>query len=231
MSSQLYRETVNRNSAAYFNHMALAVFLLAVLIVLPQTFLSEEMKRLYVDEGGFIQVLSAAGYLIVVSTLVREMSYEDLLKHWYFLVLPIAMCLRELDFHVHFTTYSITKTSFYVSPNVPLLEKSMAALAFLGVGTSIYFLVKQNFRSFVSGLRRLDATPVAILAAIGCVVFSKVLDGAQSNLQFLGIHVTSTYTSVVIEEVLELGIPIFLSIATFAAFPTRNRPKIRSDAL
>ena len=53
-------------------------------------------------------------------------------------------------------------------------------------------------------------------------VLSKIIDGMPSNLAFLGIRVAATYTSTVFEEILELGIPIFLSIAAFSAFPTQD---------
>lgn len=51
------------------------------------------------------------------------------------------------------------------------------------------------------------------------MVVSKALDGAASNLDFLGLDIELTYLSVAVEEVLELGVPMFLAIATFAAFP------------
>jgi len=206
----------------YFRQMGLVLLTILLLAVLPLTFFDDEMRNLYISEGGPIQVFSAAGYLVVMATLVRELPTKYLLKHWYFLAIPIAMCLRELDFHAHLTTYSITKTTFYISPDVALPEKLAAVSVFAILGLSAYRLVTENFRDFMRGLARYNASAVAIIAALGCAVLSKTLDGAASNLDVFGIHVTPNYASVVIEEVLELGIPMFMSIAAFAAFPAQD---------
>ncbi|PAP95218.1 hypothetical protein [Mesorhizobium wenxiniae] len=206
----------------YFNQMGLALLVLVFLIALPLAFFPEDIRKFYLSEGGPIEVFSAAGYLIVVATLVREMSYRDLLKRWYLVAILIAMCLRELDFHAHFTTHNITKTTLYISPDVPLLEKLIGATVVIALGIAFYLLLKNGFRRFVHGLRHGEATAVAIAAAVGCAVLSKVIDGAPSNLTFLGIHLTRIYTSTVFEEILELGIPIFLAIAAFSAFPTQD---------
>jgi hypothetical protein len=206
----------------YFIQMGLALLVLVFLIALPLAFLPEDIRKFYLSEGGPIEVFSAAGYLIVVATLVREMSYRELLKRWYLVAIAIAMCLRELDFHAHFTTHNITKTTLYISPDVPLLEKLIGATVVIALAIAFYFLLKDGLRSFVQGLRHGEATAVAIAAAIGCAVLSKVIDGAPSNLTFLGIHLARNDTSAVFEEILELGIPIYLAIAAFAAFPTQD---------
>jgi hypothetical protein len=206
----------------YFKQMGLALLVLLFLIALPLVFLPEDIRKVYLSEGGPIEVFSAAGYLIVVATLAREMPYGDLLKRWYLVAIPIAMCLRELDFHAHFTTYNITKTTLYISPDVPLLEKLIGVMVFVALGAAFYLLLRDGFRSFVRGLRHGEATAFAIAAAIGCIVLSKIIDGAPSNLAFLDIHLSGTSTSSVFEEILELGIPIFLSIAAFSAFPMQD---------
>lgn len=198
-------------------YMALTVAILAVLIVIP-FYLPHDMVGFYVSEGGPIQVFSAAGYLVVTTTLVREMDGASLRRHWYLPVIPLAMCLREMDFQTHFTTYSITKTSFYVSPDVPLWEKAFGIFVFAVLGTAGYLLAVRCGKAFLHGLRSLDVTSVAVAAAMVSAVASKVLDGAASNLDFLGISVQSTMLSLVVEEVLELGIPIFMAIAVFSYF-------------
>lgn len=205
----------------YFIQMGVAFLFLLGLTIVPLTF-SDAEKQFYLSEGGPIQVFSAAGYLVAMVTVAREIPPPKLFRLSYFLIIPLAMCLRELDFHAHFTTENITKTTLYLSPDVPLLEKLFGVSILAVVGLSFYALLKDQYRRFLSGLRRREPVSVAIAAAIGCAVVAKALDGAESNLGPLGIHVSTTYTSMLFEEVLELGIPIFLSIAAFAAFP-RNR--------
>lgn len=206
--------------------MAVTVAVLVVLIALP-FFLDPELQIFYLSEGGPVQVFSAAAYLVVTTTLVREMDGAALREYWFLPVIPLAMCLREMDFHAHFTTYSITKTLLYVSPEVPLAEKIVGVFVFVVLGVAGYLLVARCGKAFVNGLRRLDVPSLAVAATITSAVASKALDGAASNLGFLGIDVQSTLLSVVFEEVLELGIPVFLAIAVFAYFD-RRRPAPRS---
>jgi len=199
--------------------LLLIILALVVLCLVPFLFTTGAMREFYISEGGPIQIFSAAGYLIVVATLVRELSWEDLVKRWYFVVIPLAMCFREMDFHAHFTTYNITKTTLYVSKDVPLYEKVFGASVFFVLGFACYSLI----RNHVGAVRRSgfysNQAAVAVLAAMICVVLSKMLDGAASNLAVFGISIDGSYLSVVFEEVLELGIPLFLMVAAFSAFP------------
>ncbi|WP_274426640.1 hypothetical protein [Chelativorans sp. YIM 93263] len=205
----------------YFIQMGIAFLFLLGLASVPLV-LSDAEKQFFLSEGGPIQVFSAAGYLIAMATVAREIPSSKLFRLSYLLIIPMAMCLRELDFHAHFTTDNITKTTLYLSPDVPLLEKLFGVSVLAVLGLSFYALLKDQYRPFVAGLRRGEPVSVAVAAAIGCAVVSKVLDGAESNLEPLGIHISTTYTSTLFEEVLELGIPIFLCIAVFAAFPRNS---------
>ncbi|MHB2267105.1 hypothetical protein [Aliihoeflea sp. PC F10.4] len=204
--------------------MAITAVLLVLLIIFP-FYLTPDLQEFYVSEGGPIQVFSAAGYLVTMTTLIRELDGPTLRRHWYLPVIPLAMCLREMDFHAHFTTYSITKTLLYVSPEVPLVEKIFGVLVFVFLGITGYLLVVRSGRAFLNGLRSFDVTSLAVAAAIASAVLSKALDGAASNLGFLGINVQATLLSVFTEEVLELGIPVFMAIATFSYFDRQRRER------
>lgn len=212
----------------YLSYMAVTAAALVLLMIVP-FHLTPETQIFYLSEGGPIQVFSAAAYLVVMTTLIREMDGAALRKHWYLPVIPLAMCLREMDFHAHFTTYSITKTLLYVSPEVPLMEKIFGVLVFVFLGLAGYLLVVRCGRAFLNGLRSLDVTCLAVTAAIVSAIGSKALDGAASNLGFLGIDVQSTFLSVVAEEVLELGIPVFLAIAVFSYSGRHQRDRSRSS--
>ncbi|MBS9719124.1 hypothetical protein JYU29_00315 [Tianweitania sp. BSSL-BM11] len=203
-------------------HVLMAIIAIVVLLVMPFLTNSEEMRIFYISEGGPVQIFSAAGYVVVIVLLMREMSWADLSENWPLVIVPLAMCLREMDFHAHFTTYSITKTTLYVSPDVPIVEKLFGALVFILLGITAVALVNKYWRAFLAGLRQMQPVAMAVLAGAICAVLSKVLDGASSNLQVIGIDVQPTYFSVVAEEVLELGIPMFFAIAVFAAFPARG---------
>jgi hypothetical protein len=207
-----------------FPRIALTVLVLVLLAILP-FFLSTGMRAFYLSEGGPIQVFSAAGYLVVAATLIHEFSYEQLRERWYFVLIPIAMCLREMDFHAHFTTMSITKIKFYLSGDVPLIEKLFGVAVFAVLGVAFVLMIRRHGKAFIRGLRSLDATAVAIFAAAMSVVLSKILDGAVNKLASFGYVGSSglDLLTTVPEEVLELGIPVFLAIAAFS-YSSNRRP-------
>jgi hypothetical protein len=211
------------HSGRYFAYIAVSVAALIGLVIVP-FFLSPENQLFYVSEGGPVQVLSAAGYLVVTTSLVRNLEWTSLCRHWYLPLIPLSLCLREMDFHAHFTTYNITKTTLYVSPDVPFWEKAFGVAVFAVLGLAGYLLVARFGRAFLNGLRRLDVTAIAVVASAFSAVASKVLDGAASNLHFLGIIIPTWQLSEIIEEVLELGIPIFMAVAVFSYFDRQRTP-------
>lgn len=176
-------------------------------------------------EGGVVETLSAAGYLVAAICLMREGSKRFVKAHFYFVVILLALCMRELDFHNMMTTMSITKTSFYVSADVPLIEKIAAIAAIATVIGAGVLMGLRHWRHFVAGVRALNPTAIAVMAAGLSIVASKTLDGLPRKLETAGIEMgaNSALVSTGIEEVIELGIPLFLMCAVFAFFPRRSQ--------
>lgn len=179
----------------------------------------------YTSESGPIQVLSAGGYITVAVMLWREAGWPFIKRHPYFLLVPIAMCLRELDFHAHFTTMTITKTLFFVSPEVPVGEKIAAVIVYAILIWMGGLMVARHTTGFLAALSR--GAPYAISLALGAfmAVFSKAIDGKTAFIEGLGIPFLQGIgnTLVLLEEVLELGIPVFFLIAVLTYFPRDKR--------
>lgn len=192
--------------------------LLGVALLLPMPF-----SGYFTSESGPIEIFTAAGYMTVVVALCREGSGAFLRRNPHLVVIPVLMCLREMDFHSHFTTQSITRLTFYLSPEISLLEKAYGVAAFAAVVWAGLMLLR-NARGYLADLRRGRAYAVALLGAAFLVVFSKSIDGIGRKLAPLGIDISSEAGKVfgVAEEVLELGIPLLFLIAVFAYFPPRR---------
>jgi hypothetical protein len=167
-----------------------------VLILLSAFLVSGENTQLYNKENGMVEILSAAGYVTVIVALCREAGGAFVRRHAYFLLIPLAMLLRELDFHTRFTTINMTKSSFYVSAEVPLVETLLA------------------------DLRAGRAYAVSLALAGFLTVGSKLIDGLARKLGGFGIVLSEhgQYAGDIFEEVMELGIPLFFLIAVFAYF-------------
>lgn len=213
-----------RGDRHYFGIMALCLAGLVALALAP-FLLPNPDWGFFAGEAGPIQVFSSAAYLTLLVALWRELGGAFMRRHIYLAILPIALCLRELDFHNRFTTMSITKTSFYLSAEVPLWEKALAVLVFgLLVWACCELLIRYG-RAFLDGLRAGKAYAVAICLSGVLGVVSKAIDGIARKLAPFGIQVPGNIedVSILAEEVMELGIPLFLLLAVFALVPRDAR--------
>ncbi|WP_157928890.1 hypothetical protein [Pararhizobium haloflavum] len=203
----------------YYKVMTACLALIAILLGATLV-ASEPFARFLLSEGGPIETVSAAGYIVTVISLFREADLGFLKEHFHLVLLPLAMCLREMDFHVHFTTISITKSSFYVSGEVPLIEKIVVISILLVLLLAVVQMVRRHARAFLQNLREFDATAIAIMLAGACAVTAKALDGIGRKLSGFGIEVGANVevVSLAAEEVLELGIPVFFMVALFSYF-------------
>lgn len=174
----------------------------------------------YTAEGGPVEIFSAAGYLTVLVALWREGGRQFVLRHPYFMLIPAAMSLRELDFHSRFTAMTITKTRFYISAEIPLLHKALAVMAIALLLWAFVTMARRHAAELIAGLRAGRAYAVALVIAAGLVVGSKLLDGIARKLATYGIGISSHSTQIAeaLEEVMELGIPLFMLVALFAYF-------------
>ncbi len=182
--------------------------------------LPEPLSAAFLEEGGPVETMSAAGFVVCVVALFREGSGPFLRRHYYLVAILVAMALRELDFHSDYTTMSITRARFYLSPAVPLGEK-LGAVAAVGFLAWCGLLMLRRFgRDFVAGIRRLDSVALAVALAAGSAILAKSLDGLPRKLSGFGIDLAADAQrmALALEEVVELGIPAFLLIAIFSYF-------------
>lgn len=206
----------------YYRLMLVYLAGLAILLgigwVVPPT-----ADQFFVGESGPIQIFSAAAYLTVVVALCRESDSAFLRRHVHLVIIPILMCLREMDFHSRFTTMSITKLPFYFSPQVSIAEKAYGVAAFALVIWAGLMLLR-NARNYLADLRRGRSYAAALFGSAFLTVFSKTIDGLGRKLATLGIampHETQRMFGIA-EEILELGIPLLFLVAVFAYFPFRR---------
>lgn len=191
-----------------------------VLILLSAFLVSGENTQLYNKENGMVEILSAAGYVTVIVALCREAGGAFVRRHAYFLLIPLAMLLRELDFHTRFTTINMTKSSFYVSAEVPLVEKLLAVLVLVVLIWLGVAMVRRHAKGFLADLRAGRAYAVSLALAGFLTVASKLVDCLARKLGGFGIVLSEhgQYAGDIFEEVMELGIPLFFLIAVFAYF-------------
>ena len=84
----------------------------------------------------------------------------------------------------------------------------------------IFSIFKNHFKQFLTGLRNYSVISFGALISTALLVISKILDGLARKLKPLGIELTNQLSIhlVALEEILELGIPLFLTLTFYAYF-------------
>ncbi len=205
-----------------------AVGLVVLLTVAGLLFMGRPGAAGLLKENGPIEMMSAAGYVVaVVFFLIKFRRSATAL--WYFPLLMLAMGLRELDFHVRFTTINMTKARYFFTEGVPPGEKAVVAAVLLVLACAgVTMLVKEG-RAFWTSLKQRQPAGVGVSLAIMLGVCSLVLDALPRKLLKWGITVSDfpSFAISVLEEVVELGIPLMLLVTI--AFVRAPIPKTAVD--
>jgi hypothetical protein len=128
--------------------------------------------------------------------------------------------LRELDFNERFTTMSIFKSKFFISKDVPLIEKAIGAMVILFLLYVSISILYRHSRDFFIGLKKRSVVSFGTLLTITLLVLSKSIDGLGRKLQGFGFAVSGQMSmhAEALEEILEFGIPIVILLTLHAHF-------------
>lgn len=195
-----------------FVKIAAAYILLVIGIYLLPDHISQEMVR----ENGPVEILSAAGYFLFCIFLFY-FNYTGVVKTGLAPgVFLLFLGLRELDFHVRFTTMGIFKTKFFVSSQVPFTEKIIVTLFILSLIAYGIFYLRRSFPGFKKDLLSGRPYTYSIIAAVGSIFISKLLDGNSIIFEILlPMLENPKILSIAMEECLEMFIPVFFVLALF----------------
>ncbi len=191
--------------------LIVAIFTIATLLIVSFIFKIYEYP-LWIKEGGIIETLSVVGYFLCVVLILLKGGWSYIKKYYYFFILIILFGLRELDFDKRFTTMGIFKSKFYVSSSVPMVEKFMGLLVITVLLYIVVSIFKNHSKGFFSKIKKLSPVHVGALITFLTIVFSKSIDGIARKLGYLNIIMDEQTADrfEVVEEVLELGIPLLI---------------------
>ncbi len=195
----------------------LSVFLIitaagAVIILLP-----EHIINLLVRENGPAEnaqvAIYAAGAIISLLYAKKKIWLHGLSGG----IILTIFALRELDFQKKFTGISITRTKFYFSPDFSLSAKIFCGLIVLGILSVVVFFAIKNIKALLNGFRRHEDWAITTINGLILIPIALVTDSSLRSLKFAGIKTAENIHlfKAVLEETIELAIPVFFLIALF----------------
>lgn len=190
----------------------IAVIELWVLFLPPDTY------EMVIKENGLVEMSTAIGLLAAACWLFFE-GFRHRLSHYFASgTLVFMLGLRELDFHVRFTTMGIFKTRFYISPEVPVTEKIIVSIIVIIMFAALYWYARKYGPNFMQNLRNRDNSAICIAITACLAGITKTLDRCSDEINGFFttfLHLDSATVVRVSEETLELGIPLFILLAIY----------------
>lgn len=181
-----------------------------ILLVTVITLLPGKVPYEMVIEGGPVETLSAGGYFLFCLFIFYFNIIGSIRTGFAPGFFVFLLGLRELDFHARFTTMGMFKSRFFISPEVPIMEKSIVTIFIIGLVIYAVIYFRRSWPGFKRALSAGKPWAVSVACAVGCVVLSKILDGNSKLFGVLSPLVSDTKTlAITAEECLELLIPIF----------------------
>ena len=106
----------------------------------------------------------------------------------------------------------ILKSRFYLSAEVPLLEKVIGLFVVLLLLWAVIKIIKNHFASTLASLVELHERAVGVVIIFTLLAISKSIDGLARKLEPFGVETSQqiSFLAGSVEEVMELGIPVMM---------------------
>lgn len=198
----------------YFdNKISICVFVLLLVLVVFISLTDANVRVSLIKEGGLIETASAIGYFVCL--LFFLLFCRHVKGFWSFAYLLLCMGGNELGLP-NFTKNSITGIRFWLNAEISISLKLISAGILSLIIISAIDVVKKYHHCFVSNLKRKEIISVNVFFALIAVLLSQTIDNLFKEIEKLSIGQYFTDLVWVLEECIELGIPIFLFIAILA---------------
>ena len=198
-------------------------FLLILFALVISLYFNIHQYPLIFNENGLIESSSALGYLFCLFYMVTKWPMEWLKKYHYFLILTVFFGLRELDFDKKFTTMGIFKSRFYLSDIVPMAEKIAGLLVLAILAYALIAIFIKHIKNLNLNIIKSSTTHQGLISVFFIIIISKSIDGIGRKLSGFGVNLNDNLINNlnVIEEVLELGIPVLI-LSSLISIPTQQ---------
>ncbi|WP_247216342.1 hypothetical protein [Synechococcus sp. C9] len=136
--------------------------------------------------------------------------------------------LRELDFDKKLGIIEVFNSRFYVSHSLPLTARILALVSLGLVVYIVIFTLYRHSQSFLLGLKRGSRISQGVLIVMVLLFLSNFIDVFVRKLNRFGVTIspaTFVYFDA-LEEILELGMAIFIFLTIDTYFRHITAPRI-----
>ena len=194
-------------------HMKIGLVIAAVAVIYILSLLAPlEVQTSLKKEGSWIELTTLAAYVAALIYILAYRLYAQL-KWIFWLIVLLAM--RELDFDARFTDAKITKWEFLLNPDISWLQ-TIYGFSLLAFGAFVAFKVATvHLKNLLVEAKAASSCAMASILAILAAALSKLIDGPRRKFGYIGAELTdhSVIALQLLEEVLELSIPLFILVA------------------
>lgn len=186
----------------------------ALLLTMGATLPPEVFRPVFSETGPF-ERMSIALWVVLALALWWPSGLTPRLRLMSGL-LALAFAAREADLHKAYTSMSLTKIKFYLSPEIGLVEKLLAGLALLAVVALLVLLARALVRYLVHGGGWRSSAGQLVLLPVLLLPTTKIIDRFSSQLYELWqivLPVTLGQLVGAIEEGIETAMPLLFLVA------------------
>ena len=211
-------------------HSLLLVTILLGIFV-TTSLLPFELWRLALIENGIIENATLCGYILCIFLIFQKGGADWIKARWQLTIWILLLFFREADMHSRFTAHSIFSTKLYTNINTSTLTLVISAMVVLIVICLFSYTIWKYSKVFFTQL--LDGIDHALFIAVALLfaVTAKFLDGISKTLSRFSISINrdSEFLFLLIEETIELGIPLALCLATISYFSDFRKPALHQS--
>lgn len=177
----------------------------------------EYMVDYFVEENGPIENLTLVAYVVSLAAILyygRNILFVR--TRLALTILLTYMFMREADMHKWLNGLSILKIKFWLSGEIPLIDKFWAVVILLPVLWMLYYFVKNYARQVWTDFWRRESYAVGIFVFLAVLVISKICDRSLNMMTEMWGWQFEIWLKALVtaqEEFLECILPLLVMIS------------------
>ena len=174
------------------------------------------MVDYFVEENGPVENVTLVAYVVALAAILDYGSNVLFVRTRLALTIMLAyMFMREADMHKWLNGLSILKIKFWLSGDIPLVDKFWAVVILAPVLWMLYYFLKNYVRQVWTDFWRKDAYAISVFVFLAVLVISKICDRSLNMMTEMWGWQFDIWLKALVtaqEEFLECILPVLVMI-------------------